>query len=280
MIFMKRKVSIAVILLLSGFFIYHFLYGRLLAFSPLVVGFEKYKTENATIYYHKNEKELDHKTLDSFILEVEQFHKLSFNKEVRIFICKTDKEFKRYTGASARFVTIFGSAIFMSGEANAERKTNGIDLNTYIKHELSHLLIYQNMSLRKSINYPQWVLEGLAVYSSNQFGVDRYLTKKDTYKLIEEGNFVNPTDWGTAFTEKGKSVRESKVKKKYKFIYAEFGCIIDDLINTYGQEKFLNFLQQSLTTNDFYVLFKETYKTEFSEYLHEFKKRIKTISKG
>ncbi len=137
------------------------------------------------------------------------------------------------------------------------------------------MLAYQNMSFRTSINFPQWFLEGLAVYSSNQFGVDGYLTKSETYKTIEEGHFVFPKDWGTAFTSKGKSVRECKVKNKYRFIYSEFGCIIDDLISNYGQEKFLKFLHQSLRSEDFYILFKETYQKAFSDYLIEFKIRIK-----
>jgi hypothetical protein len=274
----KRKLLFPIIILFMGFLVYHILFGKLLAFSPLILGFDKYDTEYATIYYHKTDKLLDLKNLDSLITEVKQFHKLNYNKTVRLFICKTDNEFRRYTGSKARFVTIFGNAIFMSGKANNERKTNSININVYLKHELSHLLVYQNMSFFKSINYPQWFLEGLAVYSSNQFGVDGYLTKREASKKIEEGNFVNPKDWGTAFSSKGITVTECKVANKYRFIYSEFGCIVDDLINTFGREKFLKFFKQSLQSDDFYVLFKQTYKKDFSEYLEEFKTKIKATN--
>jgi len=249
-----------------------------MAFSPVVVGFEKHRTGNAIVYFHKNEKDLDYKLLDSLIVEVEKFHTLNFKKEVKIFICKTNKEYKRYTGSSARMVTIFGNAIFISGMANDERKTNIISFNTYLLHELSHLLIYQNMTFRTAIHYPQWFLEGLAVYSSNQFGVDGYLTEREVSKEIKKGNFVQPEDWGTAFSSKGKTVKDCKVPNKYRFIYAEFGSIIGDLINTYGQKKFLIFLQQSLKSNDFYIVFKETYGKEFSQYMTEFKRRIKATN--
>ncbi len=271
----KRKILLSITLLFIGLVVYHLLFGRLLAFSPLVFGFEKYDSEYSTIYYHKNDTLLDLKRLDSLNKEIEQFHKLNFNKTVRLFICETDNEYRRYTGSKSRLVTIFGNAIFMSGKANSERKTNSININVYVKHELSHLLIYQNMSFLKSINYPQWHLEGLAVYSSNQFGVDGYLTKRETYQKIEDGNFVNPQDWGTAFSSKGITVTECKVENKYRFIYSEFGCIVEDLISTFGKEKYITFLKLSLQSDDFYIIFKQTYKKDFFEYLKEFKTRIK-----
>jgi len=276
--FSKRKIFISILLLLFGFLTYHILFGRLFAFSPIIIGFENHKTENATVYYHKGESELNYKTLDSLIVNVEQFHKLNFNKKVKIFVCKTNREFRQYTGSSARFITFFDKTIFMSGKANNERKMYRIHLNTYLKHELSHSLVYQNMSFSKLIRYPQWFLEGLAVYSSNQFGVDGYLTKKETYKKINEGYFAKPKDWGTAFSSKGKSVKECKVKNKYGFIYSEFGCIINDMISIYGKEKFNTFLKQSLQSNNFYILFEKTFNISFSEYLNRFKTRIKATN--
>jgi hypothetical protein len=97
-------------------------------------------------------------------------------------------------------------------------------------------------------------------------------------KEIRKGNFVQPKDWGTAFSSKGKTVKDCTVLYKYRFIYAEFGSIIKDLIDTYGQEIFLNFLKQSLKSNDFYTVFKKNYGIEFSEYLTEFERRIKATN--
>lgn len=271
---MKKRIFTSIVLLLAGFLLYHLLFGRLMAFSPIVIGFEKHKTGNAEVYYHKHDKGLNSQTLDSLIVAVEQFHQLNFNKGVRIFICRTNREFKRYTGSSARFVTILGGAIFMSAQANEERKTNSIHLNTYLGHELSHLLLYQNMSLKRALDYPQWFMEGLAVYSSNQFGRDGYPTQKETYREISKGNFVQPKDWGTAFSSKGPSVKTCQVPHKYKFIYSEFGCIIDDLITIYGKDTFLKFMKQSLHSTDFYALFQQTYGKTFSKYKHEFETRV------
>ncbi|MCB0628242.1 MAG: hypothetical protein R2824_30440 [Saprospiraceae bacterium] len=150
-------------------------------------------------------------------------------------------------------------------------------IHTYLKHELSHLLLYQNMSLKKVISYPQWFIEGVAVYSSNQFGLDGYPSIAETYKKINEGNFVQPEDWGSVFSSKGASVKNCSVPQKYKFIYAEFGCIINDLVATYGRDNFLKFMKQSLNQNDFYALFYQTYGKGFSEYKDEFKTRINKV---
>jgi hypothetical protein len=272
----KGKIFKSILLLLFGFLVYQFLYGKLIIISPIVIGFEKHRTENSIIYFHKTETGLDSEILDSLILEAEQFHKLKFNKKVKIFMCKTDKEYKRYTGSSSRMVTIFGNAIFVSGMVNGERKASKNSFDIYLSHELSHLLMYQNMSLQTAVRYPQWFLEGLAVYSSNQFGKDGYLTKKDVSEEIKKGNFVEPNDWGTAFSPKGNTVKDCKVPKKYRFIYSEFGTIVGDLIDTYGQENFFNLIQQSLNKNDFYIVFNKNYGIEFSKYLTEFKKKNKS----
>jgi hypothetical protein len=274
----KRKAFWVILLLLVGMLAYQFIFGRLIMFSPIVVGFEKQKAKKSIVYHHQSESSIDHKTLDSLILKTEQFHKLQFKQKVRIFVCSTDKEFRRYTGSSARMVTIFGNSVFVSGMATEEGKNRKISLNTYLLHELSHLLIYQNMTFQTAIQYPQWFLEGVAVYSSNQFGKDGYLMEQGVSKEIRKGNFVHPKDWGTVFSSKGKTVTECTVPNKYRFIYAEFGYIIEDMIDTHGQEVFLNFLKQSLRSNDFYTVFKKNYGLEFSEYLTEFEKRIKATS--
>ena len=252
------------------------LYGRLLGYSPVILGFEKQNTERATLYYHKGENISDYKMIDSLMALTEHFHKLKFNYKPKIIICKSDDEMRRLTGSAARFITqsIFGN-IFISAKANREQKEQKIHLDTYLKHELSHSLLFQNMSFIKALTYPQWFMEGLAVYSSNQFGIDGYLTKQEIYKKIKEGYFVKPKDWGTVLSSKGKTVKECNLKDKYYFIYSEYGCIMDNLIEIYGKEKFIIFLKKSLQTDDFYVLFKQTFEKDFSEYLNEYKTRIK-----
>ncbi len=274
---MKRKTTITTIIVLSGIIFYLFLYGRLFPFSPIIIGFEKCESEKATIYFHDNEDISDFKVIDSLIYKTEQFHQLTFKRKVKIFICNSDSEIKRLSGFSARFNTqlIYGR-IFISGKANKERKERKIHLDTYLKHELSHSVLFQNMSLILALNYPGWFTEGTAVYSANQMGVDGYFSKEETLNKIKEGFFVEPKDWGTilSISSKGKTVKECSIENKYKFIYSEYGLIVESLIQAYGKDKFDTFLEKSLSENDFYGLFERIYNEEFTEYISKFKKQL------
>lgn len=270
---MKRKIIIAISIVLSGIIFYLFLYGRLFPFSPIIIGFEKYEFEKATVYFHDNEDILDFKVIDSLICKTEQFHQITFKRKVKIFICNSDSETKRLSGFSTRFNTQLSGCIFVSGKANKERKERKIHLNTYLKHELSHSLLFQNMPLISALTYPGWFLEGVAVYSANQMGVDGYFSKEETLNKIEEGFFVEPKDWGTIISSKGKTVKECSIENKYWFIYSEYGLIVESLIQAYGKDKFDTFLEKSLSENDFYSLFERTYNEEFTEYISKFKKQ-------
>lgn len=92
---LKKKFFIGIFLFLFGVLLYHILLGKLIAFSPIVVGFEKQRTENSVIHFHKNEKELNYKILDSLIGETEQFHKLKFKKKVKHNGCSTILNLKK-----------------------------------------------------------------------------------------------------------------------------------------------------------------------------------------
>jgi hypothetical protein len=114
-------------------------------------------------------------------------------------------------------------------------------------------------------------MEGLATYSAGQMGVDGYLNPGETADKIKEGYFVEPKDWGTAISSKGKTVKEIALDNKYYFIYAEFALIVSNLIQNYGDNKFQEFLQQSLDDRDFYQLFNKTFGIEFESYMKDFK---------
>ena len=126
---------------------------------------------------------------------MEDFHQLKFKKRVKIFVFNSDKEYTRHSGMKTRFVTfpLYGR-IFVSSKAKKESEEGKIHLDVYLKHELSHSLLYQNMSLYRSCYYPGWLLEGIAVYSANQMGIDGYFTEKETFDKIRKGYFLNPDD--------------------------------------------------------------------------------------
>jgi hypothetical protein len=212
-------------------------------------------------------------SIDSLIDGVEDFHQLEFKKKVRIFIFNSDKEYTRRTGSKARFVTfpMYGR-IFVSGKARKESEEGKIHMHVYLKHELSHSLLYQNMSLYRSLYYPGWLLEGVAVYSANQMGVDGYYTKNETFDKIKDGYFLNPDDWGKS-SGKG-SVKDFPLQDKYWFIYSEAACLVDDIIQNYGREKFIKYMTDLLKEKDDKKVFKRIFGIEFNRYIDDFKNRV------
>lgn len=54
-------------------------------------------------------------------------------------------------------------------------------------------------------------------------------------------------------------------------MYSEFACIVDYLIQTYGKEKLLMFMNALMKDSDNNKVFKDVYSIEFEEVLRDFK---------
>jgi len=271
----KKKFIAGAVLLLIAAIIYSFLWGRSFPFSPIIISFEQKELNKAIIYYHKGTNITKFNIVDELVTEVENSHQLKYKRKIKIFICDSNKEIARLTGCSTRFNThpLYGR-IFISGKAKKEYQADKIHLDVYLKHELSHSLLYQNMGLYQSLYYPGWLMEGIAVYNANQMGVDGYFTKEETFDKIENGYFLNPDDWGTILKSQKESVKNFPLTNKYWFIYSEFACLVDDLIENYGEEKFIGYMTELLKEKNDKKLFQDIFGIEFNKYLDDFKNRV------
>ena len=276
---MRKKVLLFVSFFIATLLImaiYSFALGSLSPISPIIIGFDRKIFDRATVYHHKDIDISKFNIIDNLIKETENFHQLKFKEKVDIIICNSDNEFARRTlGSKARLITspLYGR-IFISSKAKAEMDKAKINFLVYLKHELSHSLLFQNMSLYRSQYFPGWLLEGIAVYSANQMGVDGYYTKEETFAKIKAGYFLNPEDWSTTILKpQSSNVNKFPLSNKYYFIYSEFGCLVDDLTTRYGREKFQQFLTALLKDGDVKQIFQHIYGIKFSNYLDDFKKK-------
>lgn len=269
----KKTIVFGIVLLLAVTGVYSFLWGRLFPFSPIIIGFEQKKFNKAVIYYRKDINISKASMIDSLIDEVEDFHQLKYKEKVKIFIFDSDDDYARHTGCRTRFVTFpLHGRIFVSGKAKKECEEGKIHLHVYLKHELSHSLLFQNMSLYRSQYYPGWLLEGIAVYTSNQRGVDGYFTKEETFDKIRAGYFLNPDDWSSSVLKpQSKNVKNFSLPNKYWFIYSEFACLVDDLIQSYGKKKLLQYMTELLKEEDDKKVFQKIFGIEFDSYGADFK---------
>ena len=268
---MKKKILIiGIIILLAGFLTYSFLWGKLFPYSSIIIGFSKHELPNTIIYVQNGAKYNDFEKIDNLIPAVENFHELKFIKKPKIFIFRDDNSYLQRSVSKARFCAFSSGSLVISPWALKEAEEGKISLEIYLRHELSHVLLFQHKGILASFRYPSWLLEGIAVYSTDQMGTSFYPSKEEIYDLIRQGNFMPPVYFKTGKED------HVKLNAKYRitFMYSEFACIVDYLIKTYGKEKFLNYMKYLLKNDDHDKVFKEIYGIEFDKFLVNFKNYV------
>jgi predicted SprT family Zn-dependent metalloprotease len=263
--------ALTLIIIAVGALIYLFLWGKLFPYSSIFIGFSKHELSRTVIYVQDGAKFNDFQRIDSLLPLVEEFHQLKFLKKPRIFIFRDKESYLRRSATKARFYAYPNGSLVISPWAINEAEKGTISLEIYVRHELSHVLLYQNMGILPAyVSYPRWLLEGIAVYSTNQMGTSWYPSKEETYRLIKQGNFMPPDYYKTG---KEDSV---KIDAPYPiaFIYSEFGCIVDYLITTGGKEKFLSYMKTLLHNNDNDKVFRDIYGFDFDKLVVNFKESI------
>jgi hypothetical protein len=270
---MKRKMKF----LIFSFFsivcvvlVYLFLFGKLFAYSPLVLGFSKYELNNAVVYLQNGSPFKQFGIIDSIVKPVERFHQLQFQPKPEIFIFSDSSSYINRSVTKARLFVYPNGKLFVSPWAIKEAAEGKISLEIYVGHELSHTVLYQNMGVLAAYNYPQWLMEGIAVYSANQMGTSWYPGKKETYSEIKKGNFLYPK----LFKTKEEDKLQLNVKYRLTFMYSEFACIVDYLIEKYGKEKFLTYMKSLLNNNDHDKAFKEIFNVEFDKFISDFREHV------
>ena len=96
------------------------------------------------------------KDMEASIIRVQNVHGKKFTKPISIHICDTTKCFDKYTGYGEKIVAGVGSnGLFLSPLAFE----NDQHLNL-LTHELSHLHLFQQISLLDASFIPQWFHDG------------------------------------------------------------------------------------------------------------------------
>ena len=257
-------------MVLTVFIIYSFLFGKLFPYSPIIIGFEKHEQSN-TIIYTQNELLFDDfEKIDTLIPEIEKFHELEFLRKPKVFLFADSMSYLRHSSTRARFCAFYNGRVFVSPWALREALNGEISLEIYLTHELSHSLLHQHSGLLHAAKYPKWLLEGIAVYSSNQMGTSFYPDKNETYRLMQSGNFM-PPDY---FKTKKEDEIELDVEYRIPFMYSEFSCIVDYLIESYGKDKFLIYMKSLIKDSDHDEVFRQTFDTDFDTFLSDFKEFV------
>ncbi|HNT67358.1 MAG TPA: hypothetical protein PKN04_16350, partial [bacterium] len=60
------------------------------------------------------------------------------------------------------------------------------------------------------------------------------------------------------------------------FIYSEFGCLVDNLIDTYGMERFHSYMIELLSGKDHDLVFHSVFQIDFATFIDNFKQTVMT----
>lgn len=262
-----RNIAFSIAGILAAVLIYHLFWGKLFPYSPYALGFTRNELSNVIVYVQDHAEYSNYKIFDSFTFPVEEFHGLKFKEKPAIYIFKDEDSYLQRSITNARFFTCYNGNILISPEAIKEAEMGLIPLDIYIKHELSHSILFQNKGILTAYKYPKWLLEGIAVYSSGQMGLGFYPSSSEVCKLIAKGNFMPPE-----YFENGKENEVVlNVGFRKAFIYCQFACMVDYLITRYGKDKFLNYMKTLLYESDHNLVFASIYGISFEEYIQQFK---------
>lgn len=241
--------------------VYAFFYGPLFPFSPIHPGFSKKALHRCDILY-SNDSHIPKEfyALDSLLYETEKFHHLTFTKTITVILCATAKQHKRFSMSGGHANTaLTGTVIYVNpsiynalyppiielnksdifftkGRGNIKR-----DIPSFLKHELSHALLYQNTTFWKARKIKSWLEEGLAVYYGNP---DHYYQGNEFKQLaIDRDYFFNLLD------DKAEP-HFIPPEIKFYFKYGAYRAFMEYLITTYGLETILDYTKEYLDAPD------------------------------
>lgn len=269
----KWRAFIALVLLtIAGLLGYHLLWGRLFPASPLILGFTKRELPHLVLYVQDGHSGADFDWADSLVSEVEAFHGLLFQSKPKLFFFTDDDSYIRRSGGRTRVRAFYNGAVVVSPWIQREDAEGRLSLRIYLQHELSHSVLFQNMSLLACLRYPEWILEGVATTSAKQTGTFLYPSKDQTYEFIRRGYWMPPALFGTA----GQDTIKLDLEYPLTFMYSEFACIVEDLIDRGGRELFLEYMKALFENRDHDQVFQRFFHIPFFQYLQDFRSKAAT----
>ena len=138
------------------------------------------------------------KELDKSIAKVEEVHGKEFTKKVTVHICNTAECFSKYTGNHP----LIAAAVSENGLFLAPLAFKAGHHKGFLTHELSHLHLFQQISLIQTHYIPQWFHDGLATFAANGGG-GHNVTKSQALDYIKANKNIVAVDSAGMFGKGG-----------------------------------------------------------------------------
>ena len=154
--------------------------------------------------------------LDKSVKMVENIHGESFTKKVFVHICDTEECLSKYTGKHP----LIAAAVSEYGLFLSPRAFSNSQYQLFLTHELSHLHLFQQIPLLRTLYIPQWFHDGVATFAANGGG-GHNVTKKQAIDYIKANKSIVPIDSAGLFGKGGSFSNRwplnYEVSEDYKF---------------------------------------------------------------
>jgi hypothetical protein len=238
-----------------------FLYGPLFPWSPIKPGYTHFTLHRADVYYPTGTTLEDaYQQMDSFIEDAEKFHRLKMPDRVKVIAPRRWADFHRQApwqrGPVGAITLQTGTVIFVTPKL-AEKH---LDTGEFLRHELSHAILDQNMTLWRGhkMNQQSWLSEGLAV----DFGRQRSYLSEEEFLSRAQTESLAPVFNGN--------------NSDMCFNYLAWRYFLEHLIRTRGRDIFQDFLLRAMENpDDVRTVFPEFFGTTFDGAVSEFQAKVR-----
>lgn len=239
----------------------------LFTWSPVKIGYKRFNFKKYNVYIKDHSLDEIYANLDGMLLQSEKDHNLLIKKKLDIVIC--DNKVIRFYIPWLKTSTAAGvwpNTVYLS-TGSIETFKNPV---LGIMHEVSHLLLLQNYGERTCTTIwknHEWLPEGYAVYITQ--GYPKYRSKSEVKNLIKE-NINN-------YAVESKDLFSLEVLRNIPMTvkYSLYNYYITYLIETYGEESLLEFLNKAFKEPELFLeSFSLIFKISFPYSVINFNKYI------
>ncbi|HEU0179528.1 MAG TPA: hypothetical protein VFV58_35290 [Blastocatellia bacterium] len=266
----KRKIVISVAALLFFILAMAFPFGPLLPWSPVKPGYHAVSYASADIYIGGGDNQVgDYGDVDRMMRDAEAFHQMKYLRRVEVIACKSWGDCER--ALPWLHVKALGGVTLATGDViyiTPRLKEKNFSAAEFLRHELSHALLSQRTTIRKSLKMTEqaWFSEGLAVSFGDQ---NAYLSQAEFLERASKtdlAKFIDP-----------ELMNHSAPDWDQRFAYPAQRYFLEYLKQRFGMDRFQDFTVKYIDNPDDYRnLFNETFQLSFADAIKQFAQAIKT----
>ncbi len=266
----KRRIFIGALISLAFLLAMAFPFGPLMPWSPVKPGYHRVSYASADVYLGGGDNQLgDYGGVEKMMRDAEKFHRMEYLRKVKVIACKS-------WGDCARAmpwlnVKALGGVTLATGDViyiTPKLKEKNFSVEEFLRHELSHALLSQHTTIRKSLKMTDqaWFSEGLAVSFGDQ---KAYLSRAEFLERAPKtdlAKFIDP-----------ESMDRSAPGWNQRFAYTAQRYFLEYLKQRFGADRFQDFTVRYIDNPDDYRnLFNEVFQISFPDAIKQFEQAIKT----